>query len=873
VYPTLCELAGIPIPDHTEGTSLVPVLENPKSSVKEAAFSQFTRRLNDKRFMGYAMRTNTHRYIEWIDRQTKESVATELYDHRKDPHETTNVASNPKNKELLTQLHNQLWTALPDPPDFKPATPKKQRPQLRFENNLNEPVTVFWLRPDGPRRESGQIAPGKSLTSNTTLGHRFLIKGTQSDFTQTVTVTKQNETVSLAALKKKATKAQSGEASRFPNILILMADDWSYPHAAALGDPTVHTPTFDRIAREGALFENAFVSAPSCTPSRHAVSSGQYHWRPGVGADLGSSMAAHIPVYPDLLADAGYITGFSRKGTGPSKHTHRGNDPFGPKFESFEAFYHQRDPFQPFCFWYGAGEPHRPYRLGEGIEKGIDLASIVIPPGLPDNETVRSDLADYYARVQRFDADAARMIALLEEAGELENTIVVMTGDNGMPFPRCKGTLYDMGTRVPLAIRWGAHLKNPGRTISGFTSLTDLAPTFLEAAKLDGPAEMTGQSLMPTLLGAQSTSRDFVLTGLESHVYPRPRRALRTEDFLLIRNFSPKDWPTGEVKGKQPRYNFNETPWPTTPGAFSFAADPGPTKQWMLHHRDGPEAEHHYQLAFGSPPEWELYDLKEDPGQLHNVADHPDYKSQFQILRQQLAEGLQASGDSRRIDGNTEATWERRTQNLKGWTIYSNESLWQNNPDVMKRAMEIISLQLDRVLDTVPPAALKKLQEVPLYINPPYPETRGKAEYHPHAGWLRKNNRDPAMAKAVEFTNARILPFENKRMPYVVLHELAHAYHDQVLGFDHPEIKAAYERAKNSGTYNQVKRWTGTEETIDKAYAMSTPQEYFAESTEAFFGKNDFYPFTREELKKHDPAIHDLLDKLWNSTHTSGNDR
>ena len=152
-----------------------------------------------------------------------------------------------------------------------------------------------------------------------------------------------------------------------------------------------------------------------------------------------------------------------------------------------------------------------------------------------------------------------------------------------------------------------------------------------------------------------------------------------------------------------------------------------------------------------------------------------------------------------------------------------------------------------------------------MWISPQYPGVPAHAEYHPDSRWLRENGRDPMMAKGVEFTNVRIFESETKRMPVFVLHELSHAYHDQVLGFEHAEIKAAYERAKASGTYDNVERWNGPDKPVthERAYAMTNEREYFAECTEAFFGRNDWFPFTRDELAKADPEMCKLLGKLW----------
>lgn len=857
LFPTLCDLTGLPEPKQLEGVSLKPILENPSTKVKEVAISQFPRKTSNHELMGYSMRTSQWRYIEWMDRSSREVIGTELYDHKTDPEENFNLAGQSDQKSQIEKLSKQLWSTISPPPyDCGPPV-TNLRPTLLLQNNRKEDLIVYWMPENGEKKQVAKIAPGKSVLQKTTQGHRFLIAGTKSNLRKTITVTKPKETIILAAGKTRPKPDAS--PTKKPNILFLMADDWSWPHAGALGDPVVKTPTFDRLVREGALFNHAFVSAPSCTPSRHSISSGQYHWRLKDGANLGGSLPKSTPAYPDLLADAGYATGFSRKGTAPSKLTHRGSDPFGARFKSFEEFYQQRKKGQAFCFWYGAGEPHRPYDWQASKRNKMDLDAIKIPACLPDNETVRTDLGDYYLKVERFDRDAARILALLEKNGELDNTIVVMSGDNGMPFPRCKATLYDMGTRVPLVIRWGDKVKG-NRKIDDFVSLTDLAPTFLEAAGLSVPKQVTGRSLMAQLIsdknGQIEANRDHVLTGMERHVYPYPSRAIRTKDFLYIRNFSPNAWPTGKTAGKQPHFDFIKTPWPTVNGAFSFNVDPGPSKQWMLENAETGKDSPLYQLAFGERPREELYDLKKDPDQLNNVADSPTYTEQRNQLIQQLNQGLHKTKDPRFSSAN------HTTFTLKGWTIHLNHQLWKKDPNATQIMLKLLEEQLDRVVKVIPDPALTHLRKVPIWINPSYAGTAG-AEYHPDAKWLRDNNRNSVMAKAIEISNVPKFAYENKRMPYLLLHELTHAYHDRVLGFDQPEIHAAFEKARDSKSYEKVKRFTGNKIVTDKAYAMSNHKEYFAENTEAYFGKNDFFPFNKKELKSHDPEMHDVVAKVW----------
>jgi hypothetical protein len=207
-------------------------------------------------------------------------------------------------------------------------------------------------------------------------------------------------------------------------------------------------------------------------------------------------------------------------------------------------------------------------------------------------------------------------------------------------------------------------------------------------------------------------------------------------------------------------------------------------------------------------------------------------------------------------------------RNIAGWSVHINPALLATNATVTEQALELLTVQLEEIVRNIPAPAVAELRKVPLWISPEYPATKPRAEYHPNADWLREHGRDPAMAKGVEFSNIRIFKEEVNRMPNFALHELAHAYHDRVLprGFDNPRIKAAYRKAKTSGKYEQVEQWhgNGKPNTFGRAYAMTNPQEYFAENTEACFSRNDFFPFTRNELKQYDPEMFALLQELWN---------
>ncbi|MCG6158557.1 metallopeptidase [Rubinisphaera margarita] len=201
-----------------------------------------------------------------------------------------------------------------------------------------------------------------------------------------------------------------------------------------------------------------------------------------------------------------------------------------------------------------------------------------------------------------------------------------------------------------------------------------------------------------------------------------------------------------------------------------------------------------------------------------------------------------------------------RQVEIQGWTLHLDTRLERDSPDETARALKLLEEQLCFIIDVVPERHIPQLQQVTLWFSPLYPGIGPKAVYHPSVDWLKKNDRNPEMARCVEFTNIAIFEKEVKRMPVFVLHELAHAYHDQVLGFDHVDIKAAYDAAKSTGLYDQVRRGNGK---IERAYAITNAKEYFAENTEAYFGQNDFFPFNATELKAHDPRMYALLEKIW----------
>jgi arylsulfatase A-like enzyme len=436
-----------------------------------------------------------------------------------------------------------------------------------------------------------------------------------------------------------------------PNILFAIADDWSAPHAGVYGDPTVRTPAVDRLAREGTRFTHAFTAAPSCTPSRAAILTGQAVHRLEEGGNLHGFLPKRFAVYPDLLEEAGYVVGYSGKGWGPGQTVPAGRErnPAGPQFKSFDAFLQQRPQGRPFCFWFGSTDPHRPYEPGTGRRAGLAVQSVRVPAFLPDTPDVREDILDYYFEVERFDRDLGAIIAALERLGELDNTLVIVTADNGMPFPRAKATLYDGGTRMPLVVRWPGNVR-AGAIVDGFVSLADVAPTVLEAAGVKAASEMTGRSLLGILRGQQEPGRDRVFVERERHANVRrgdlsyPARAIRTRDYLYIRNFRPDRWPAGD-----PEQYFAVGPFGDIDGS--------PTKSLLLDRRSDPALAKYFLLATGKRPAEELYDLQRDPDQLANVAGQARYAARQRSLRTELDRWLRETGDPRVIADDDR--WDR----------------------------------------------------------------------------------------------------------------------------------------------------------------------------------------------------------------------
>ncbi len=506
-----------------------------------------------------------------------------------------------------------------------------------------------------------------------------------------------------SAASANARQDEDAESAKRPNILFAFADDWgrlASAYAASEGgqgiNAVVRTPNFDQVARRGVLFLNAYVNAPSCTPCRSSLLSGQYFWRTGRGAILqGAEWDESIPAWPLLLGESGYQLGKTWKVWSPGKPA---DAPYGRQRHAFQQaggrfnrfsqtaselvasgksidqakqvlLNEVRDNFRamlakkgdrPFCYWFGPTNVHRQWVRGSGRNLwGINPDDLQgrLPAFLPDVPVIREDMADYLGEIAAFDAGLGVLLDELRSHGELDNTLIVVSGDHGPPgFPHGKCNLYDFGVAVSLAIA-GPKVQG-GRVVEDFVSLPDLAPTFLEAAGLQPPAVMTARSLWPVLQSPQqglvNPLRTFVVTGRERHVaiaregqLPYPQRAIRTKDFLYIRNFHPERFPLGDLyrlDGQDPP-TFTEienNTMVTLPDE-----DAGPTKAWLVEHREDRKYKRYFEHAYHQRPEHQLFDLRQDPDQMHNVADNPDYRKDLRRLREQLMSILRESGDPR----------------------------------------------------------------------------------------------------------------------------------------------------------------------------------------------------------------------------------
>ena len=507
--------------------------------------------------------------------------------------------------------------------------------------------------------------------------------------------------------------AHIARAADRPNILFAIADDATFAHMGAYGCDWVKTPAFDRVAQEGILFTRAYTPNAKCAPSRSCIITGRNSWQLERACN-------HWPYFPskfksvvEVLSENGYRTGMTGKGWAPGialtadgKNRLLVGQPFMKRnlkapakgisskdyAANFKDFLNTVPEGTPWFFWYGGHEPHRGYEYRSGVKHGGKSTKDIdkVPAFWPDNEVTRNDMLDYAFEIEWFDSHLGQMLAILEANGQLENTIVIVTSDNGMPFPRVKGQAYEMSNHLPLAIMWPKGLKNPGRKVDDYVNFIDFAPTFLELAGLQedqtGMQPISGRSLLDIVRSSKSgqvvADRDHILIGKERHDVGRPHdwgypiRGIVKDNLLYIKNFETARWPSGN------------------PETGYLNCDGSPTKTEILNQRRDGSAPQFWKYAFGKRPAEEMYDVANDPCCTNNLADEPKLQKQKQTMAKQLTTELIAQKDPRAL-GHGEIFEEYKYADPTGVNFYERfqrgekpKSPWVNPSDVEKAPLD-----------------------------------------------------------------------------------------------------------------------------------------------------------------------------------------
>jgi arylsulfatase A-like enzyme len=469
-----------------------------------------------------------------------------------------------------------------------------------------------------------------------------------------------------------------------PNILLAIADDLS--HASAYGkhmNSLVDTPNFDRIAAAGILFDCAHTPNSKCAPSRAAIVTGRYPWLLEDAANNQAIFPSKFKSVVQSLEDNGYACGYTGKGWGPGSiegnrntltgiefnhHKVRGNQKaklkvsnvdYTANFKSFltitklaQKMMQPKEQNQPWFFWYGGKEPHRAYYKGSGIEQTSSAKAQktafakMLPSFWGENTNIASDVMDYAAEANYFDTHLGSILNVIDKELNSENTLIIATSDNAMPFPRYKGAPYEYATRMPMAIMWQGKLVRPGRRSSTPISFIDIAPLFLEVAGMSasksGMQPMQGTSFTDVLEDASVRDKDcsIILTGRERNAACRkgtndnyegyPVRSILQGRFSYIVNFKPDRWPEGS-----PASSYGEH-------------ENSPTKDETVNAGTGNFV---YDIIYGKRPSEELFDIVADPESVRNLATMPEYEAIKNLVKDRLFRELTVQRDPR-ILGN-----------------------------------------------------------------------------------------------------------------------------------------------------------------------------------------------------------------------------
>ena len=487
-------------------------------------------------------------------------------------------------------------------------------------------------------------------------------------------------------------KEQSTEMK--PNVLIAICDDQSFMHHTneSNWDDLIanYPPNFKSIASEGLFFSNAFVASPGCAPSRASILTGRYPWQNKEAGGHATIFPLDVKTLPDVLSESGFHTGYTGKGCDPFNWqiTGRQNNPAGKMYnqflyekdelpangisqinysKNFEGFLDEKKDGEPFYFWFGCYEPHRVYEEGSGLKNGYTYDDAQVPCFLPDVAPVKKDILDYQLEIDWFDKHLGKMIAMLKERGMFDNTIIIVTADNGMPFPAAKANNYEYGIHIPLAICWGNGIKNKKEVVEHLVSLGSITPTVLELLNVEpeGMKEITHPSLAGLLIKNEKVPvPEGVFSARERHSSARwmnlgyPVRSLRTEKFLYIRNYTPERWPAGAPQmldeknpaNLLPYYGLNEK------GEFTGKAfkdiDGSLSLDYLVENNSDEKVIPFFKHAVDKRPQDELYDVIHDPCCMINLALNDAYKDTLKLLSDRLTAKLIETNDPRHTGAN-----------------------------------------------------------------------------------------------------------------------------------------------------------------------------------------------------------------------------
>jgi N-sulfoglucosamine sulfohydrolase len=424
--------------------------------------------------------------------------------------------------------------------------------------------------------------------------------------------------LATAALAAAGNRRAAARAKRPPNVLVLIADDAGARHFGCYGNRAIRTPNVDRLSSQGLTCDKAMLTTPQCSPSRISILTGRYPHATGA-EDLHMPMPAGTPTVHGRLREAGYFTGHLGKAH-EGAHSDRQFDWYEKDLESFPAFFDAAGT-RPFFLWAAFHDPHRPYEAG-AIDAPHDSNAVSVPPYLADTAETRADLARYYDEVARMDASIGRILAALDGRGLERDTLVVFLSDNGAPFPREKGTVYDAGVRTPLVFRWPGAVPEAERS-AALVSVVDLAPTFLELAGVPATEWMQGESIAPGLREPKLPGRAAAFSERNWHDCDEHIRSVRTARYRLVHNA------------------YVGLP-------FCSPADVSASPSWrdLFALKESGRLTNAQRALFEVPrPEIEFYDTERDPFEVENLAARPEFQARIAEHYALLQDWRRTTGD------------------------------------------------------------------------------------------------------------------------------------------------------------------------------------------------------------------------------------